>query len=224
MKSYLAIASKDIRLELRTKQVLNIMFAFSIIVVVIFSITFDNVLSNNQIIKQLAPALLWISFIFAGILGINRTIAAEMENGSLEALKLSPISSSYIYMGKTLSNVVLTLIVELVTIPVFIVLFNSNIPNLYLLLIIMITGTVGFSAVGIMLSALTINTRTREILLPVLLLPLLLPVIIPAVLATSKIFLGQGLENIVDELRIMVVYDIVFFTLASMLFEYTIEG
>lgn len=223
MKNIFTIAAKDIRLELRTKKVFNSMFIFSIIVLLIFSISFDNVISNNQIMQQLLPALLWVAFIFTNTLGMNRSFADEKENGCLDGLKLVPVDSSSIYFGKTLANVILTLIVEIIIIPIFIILFNFNIPDLNLLLLIIIMGTIGFNAVGTLLAALTVNTRTREILLPVLLLPLLLPVLIPAILATSKIFAGQGWD-ILNELRLIIVYDMIFLTISSQLFEYVLEG
>lgn len=220
----LYIAAKDLRMELRTKQVLNSMLVFSLVVMVIFSLALSDVLSNSSVIDRLAPGLLWIAFIFAGTLGITRTFASETENGCLEGLRLCPVESAAIYTGKVISSMCLMLLVEIVTVPVFMLLFNYNIPDLPVMAIVILLGTAGFSAVGTLLSALTVNTRTREILLPVILLPLLVPVLIPAVLATGKILAGAEVMEIMTELRLMAVYDIVFFTLAHLLFDYTLEG
>lgn len=220
----LYISAKDLRTELRTKQVLNSMLVFSIVVMVIFSLSLSDVLSDSSVIDRLAPGLLWIAFIFAGMLGITRTFASETENGCLEGLRLCPVDSAAIYTGKAISSMCLMLIVEIATVPVFMVLFNYNIPDIPVMAIVILLGTAGFSAVGTLLSALTVNTRTREILLPVLLLPLLVPVLIPAVLATGKILAGDGIFEIITELRLMAVYDIVFFTLARLLFDHTLEG
>lgn len=220
----LYIAAKDLRTELRTKQVLNSMLVFSLVVIVIFSLSLGDVLSDSSEVVRLAPGLLWIAFIFAGTLGITRTFASEMENGCLEGLRLCPVDSAAIYTGKAISSMCLMLIVEAVTIPVFMVLFNYDIPDIPSMAVVILLGTAGFSAVGTLLSALTVNTRTREILLPVLLLPLLVPVLIPAVLATGKILAGEGIMQIFTELRLMAVYDTVFFSLACLLFNYTIEG
>ena len=220
----LYISAKDLRTELRTKQVLNSMLVFSIVVMVIFSLSLSDVLSDSSVIDRLAPGLLWIAFIFAGMLGITRTFASETENSCLEGLRLCPVDSAAIYTGKAISSMCLMLIVEIVTVPVFMVLFNYNIPNIPVISIVILLGTAGFSVVGTLLSALTVNTRTREILLPVLLLPLLVPVLIPAVLATGKILAGEGIVQIIMELRLIAVYDIIFFTLARMLFDYTLEG
>ncbi len=220
----LHIAAKDLRTELRTKQVLNSMLVFSLVVMMIFSLSLSDMLSDSSSIDRLAPGLLWIAFIFAGTLGITRAFASETENSCLDGLRLCPLDSAAIYTGKVISSMCLMLIVELLTIPVFMVLFNYNIPNIPTLMLVILLGTGGFSAVGTLLSALTVNTRTREILLPVLLLPLLVPVLIPAVLATGKIVAGAGIPGIITELRLMAVYDIVFFSLAHLLFDYTLEG
>lgn len=220
----LYIAAKDLRAELRTKQVLNSMLVFSLVVMVIFSLSLSDVLSDSSAVDRLAPGLLWIAFIFAGTLGITRTFASETENGCLEGLRLCPVESAAIYTGKVISSMCLMLMMEIATVPVFIVLFNYSIRGIPAMAIVILLGTAGFSAVGTLLSALTVNTRTREILLPVILLPLLVPVLIPAVLATGKILAGHGIMEIITELRLMGVYDIVFFTLARLLFDHTMEG
>lgn len=220
----LYITAKDLRTELRTKQVINSMLVFSLVVMVIFSLSLSDVLSDSSVIDRVAPGLLWIAFIFAGTLGITRTFASETENGCLEGLRLCPVESAAIYTGKAVSCMCLMLMMEIITLPVFIVLFNYSIPSIPLMAMVILLGTAGFSVVGTLLSALTVNTRTREILLPVILLPLLLPVLIPAVLATAKILAGEGLFDVLTELRLMAVYDIVFFTLARLLFDHTMEG
>lgn len=220
----LYITAKDLRTELRTKQVINSMLVFSLVVMVIFSLSLSDVLSDSSVIDRVAPGLLWIAFIFAGTLGITRTFASETENGCLEGLRLCPVESAAIYTGKAVSCMCLMLMMEIITLPVFIVLFNYSIPSIPLMAMVILLGTAGFSVVGTLLSALTVNTRTREILLPVILLPLLLPVLIPAVLATAKILAGEGLFDVLTELRLMAVYDIVFFTLARLLFGHTMEG
>lgn len=220
----LYIAAKDLRAELRTKQVLNSMLVFSLVVMVIFSLSLSDVLSDSSAVDRLAPGLLWIAFIFAGTLGVTRTFASETENGCLEGLRLCPVESAAIYTGKVISSMCLMLMMEIATVPVFMVLFNYSIPGIPVMSIVILLGTAGFSAVGTLLSALTVNTRTREILLPVILLPLLVPVLIPAVLATGKILAGHGIMEIITELRLMGVYDIVFFTLARLLFDHTMEG
>ena len=218
----LHIAAKDLKAEFRTKQMLNSMVIFSLLVIVIFSISFGDLLGDSKIVSQLAPGVLWIAFTFAGMLGLSRSFAAELENGCLEGLKLCPVDRSAIYTGKTISNAVIMFLVEIITIPLFAVMFNYNIEGLFGLAIVIILGTIGFISVGTLLSALTVNTRTRELLLPILLLPIIIPVIIPAVLATGKILANGDISDISGELRLLAVYDIIFFVIAQLVFEYAI--
>ncbi len=223
MKYSLYIATKDLKEEFRTRQMLNSMIVFSLLVIVIFSVSFGDMLSSREEVSRLAPGVLWIAFIFSGSIGLSRSFIAETENGCLEALKLSPVSRSSIYTGKMLANVTLMLLVEVIMLPVFTVLFNYPLEGILVLGLVLFLGTFGFIAVGTLISAITVNTRTREILLPILLLPFVLPVLIPAVLATGTILSGGTLIDVAEELRLLVVYDVVFFLIAQLVFEYVLE-
>ncbi|MDD4330739.1 MAG: heme exporter protein CcmB [Methanosarcinaceae archaeon] len=219
------IALKDLKAEFRTKQLLNSMLIFSVLVLVVFSISFGDFLGDSAKVAKLAPGVLWVAFTFAGTLGLSRTFVLENENGCLDALKLCPIDRSAIYTGKVFSNLVLVLITEAVTFPLFIVLFNYS-PGHFSLFgfsLILFLGTFGFIVTGTLLSALTLRTRTRELLLPVLLLPVLLPVLIPAVEASSTLLSGGELGDVLSELRLLAGYDLVFFVIAQLVFEYAIQ-
>ena len=218
----LHIAAKDLKAEFRTKQMLNSMVIFSLLVIVIFSVSFGDLLGDSKIVTQLAPGVLWIAFTFAGMLGLSRSFAGELENGCLEGLKLCPIDRSAIYNGKIMSNAVIMFLVEIMIIPLFAVMFNYSINGLSGLAIVILLGTIGFISVGTLLSALTVNTSTRELLLPILLLPVIIPVIIPAVLATGKILANGDISDISGELRLLAVYDIIFLIIAQLVFEYAI--
>ncbi|MCZ7401521.1 MAG: heme exporter protein CcmB [Candidatus Methanoperedens sp.] len=226
---FLEIAKKDLRAEFRTKQMLNSMVIFALLVMVIFSFAFGNEATifipnlKKKIIDILAPGMLWIAFTFAGMLGLSRSFAGEKEEGCLDGLKLCPVDRSDIYNGKVLSNAVLMFLMEIAALPIFIVLFSYDIKNLPGLILVIILGTFGFIFVGTLLSALTVNTRTREILLPVILFPVLIPVILSAVTATATMLSNGDISDISGELQILVVYDIIFFVVAQMVFEYTIE-
>ncbi|MFU8766956.1 MAG: heme exporter protein CcmB, partial [Candidatus Methanoperedens sp.] len=130
---------------------------------------------------------------------------------------------SDIYNGKVISNTVLMFLMEITTIPLFIVLFSYEIKNIPGLLLVVLLGTLGFIFVGTLLSALTVNTRTREILLPVILFPVLIPVILSAVTATGVLLAAGSIFEIAGELRILVIFDVIFFIVAQLVFEYTIE-
>lgn len=226
---FLEIARKDLLAEFRTKQMLNSMVIFALLVIVIFSFAFGNEATifvpnlNKKIVDLLAPGMLWISFTFAGMLGLSRSFAGEKEEGCLEGLKLCPVERSEIYNGKVLSNAVLMFLMEMATLPIFVVLFSYEIKNILGLIVVIILGTFGFIFVGTLLSALTVNTRTREILLPVILFPVLIPVILSAVSATGIMLSNGNFSDVAGELQILVVYDLIFFVVAQMVFEYTIE-
>lgn len=227
--SFLEIAKKDLKAEFRTKQMLNSMMIFALLVIVIFSFAFGNEASifiqgmNKKIVDLLAPGMLWITFTFAGMLGLSRSFAGEKEEGCLEGLKLCPVDRSAIYNGKVLSNTVLMFLMEIAAIPIFVVLFSYDIKNIPGLILVVMLGTFGFIFVGTLLSALTVNTRTRELLLPVILFPVLIPVILSAVTATGTMLASGGISDIAGELQILAVYDVIFFIVAQLVFEYTIE-
>lgn len=219
------IAAKDLKAEFRTKQMLNSMFIFSLLVLVVFSISFGDFLGDNEKVEKIAPGVLWIAFTFAGMLGLSRTFAMETESGCLEALMLCPVDRGAIYTGKILSNLVIVFLMEAVTLPFFIILFNYSLSTgtVLLLLIVILLGTFGFIAVGTLLSALTLHTHTRELLLPVLLLPVLLPVLIPSVEATAGVLAGNSLGDLFPEIRLIAVYDLIFFVISHLVFEYVIS-
>jgi heme exporter protein B len=226
---FIEIAKKDLKQEFRTKQMLNSMVIFALLVIVIFSFAFGNESSifikdiNKKVVDLLAPGMLWIAFTFAGMLGLSRSFAGEKEEGCLEGLKLCPVERAEIYNGKVISNAVLMFLMEITTIPIFVVLFNYDLKNIPGLTLVIILGTFGFIFVGTLLSALTVNTRTREILLPVILFPVLIPVILSAVTATGTLLSTGDISEISGELQILAIYDIIFFIVAQLVFEYTIE-
>lgn len=223
MKDFLYLAWKDLLMEFRTKQMLNSMVIFSLLVIVIFNYSFSNILFNIEV-ADIAPGILWIAFTFAGMLGLSRSFSSEMEEGCLDGLKLCPVDPSTIYLGKVVSNLVIMLLIEAIIVPLFIVLFNfSDVMGLGGLIVIILLGTIGFILVGTLFSALTVNMRTREILLPVILFPIIIPLIMSAVMATQKVLSTGDLFSAIDEIRLLVVYDLVFFIAAQLVFEYVIE-
>lgn len=223
MKDFLYLAWKDLLMEFRTKQMLNSMVIFSLLVIVIFNYSFSNILFNVEV-ADIAPGILWIAFTFAGMLGLSRSFSSEMEEGCLDGLKLCPVDPSTIYLGKVVSNLVIMFLIEAIIVPLFIVLFNfSDVKGLAGLVVIILLGTIGFILVGTLFSALTVNMRTREILLPVILFPIIIPLIMSSVMATQKVLSTGDLFAAIDEIRLLVVYDLVFFIAAQLVFEYVIE-
>lgn len=223
MKDFLYLAWKDLLMEFRTKQMLNSMVIFSLLIIVIFNYSFSNILFNIKI-EDIAPGILWIAFTFAGMLGLSRSFSSEKEDGCLDGLRLCPVDPSTIYLGKVVSNLVIMFLIEAIIVPLFIVLFNfSDIKGLAGLIVIILLGTIGFILVGTLFSALTVNMRTREILLPVILFPIIIPLIMSAVMATQKVLSTGDLFTAIDEIKLLIVYDLVFFIAAQLVFEYVIE-
>jgi len=221
MNTLAAILWKDIINELRTKEIVLSMAAFSIVLVVIFNF---SLVINNDNIGYLVPSLLWISIIFVGTLGLSRTFAIEKENSAITGILLSPIDRSMLYLSKVISNLIYILITQFLLLFLFMVLFNINIRGeVGLLIIVMILGAIGFSTLGTLFSTMAINTKLRELLLPVILFPVIIPVIINAVRATSIIFNGGGYAEISPYLKILICFDIIFLVTSALVYEFVVE-
>jgi len=210
---------KDLLAELRTREMLSSMLVFALLVTVVFSFTLDPKAAE---MKELAPGLLWVAFTFAGILGLNRSFAVEKDRNSLQGLMLAPLDRSGIYVAKMLGNLLFLSLVEAVVVPLFWVLYDiSGFP--WPLALIIPLGTAGFVAAGTLFSAMTVGTRAREVLLPILLLPVSVPVIVAATKATGIVLTQASVTAASGWIRLLVACDVVFLVLAILTFEYVIE-
>jgi heme exporter protein B len=220
LRKILAIVWKDIIAELRTKEMFSAMFVFAVLVIVIFNFAFE--LRGVDRVREAAPGILWVAFTFAGVLGLNRAFVLEKDRGCLEGLLLAPVDHTAIYFGKMISTVLFMLAVEVIILPVFTAFFGVNLLNLRLVLIVVL-GTLGFAGVGTLLSAMTAQTRAREVLLPILLLPVAAPVLIFAVKATAGVLDGLPLSDIARWLQMLVAFDVIFPAVAFMTFDYVVK-
>lgn len=212
---------KDMLSELRTKEMIFSMLVFSLMVAVIFNFSFPP---GSEFIGEAAPGILWMTFIFASLLGMNRTFVNEVDKGCLQGLMLAPVDRSVIYISKLLVNFIFIGAVELIALPIFSIFFNFNLfSSVWPLLTVLFLCTLGLAVIGTLFSAISVNTRTREVMLPILHFPVSIPIIISAVQATSEIFQGKGLSEIWDWLKILIVFDIIFLIVALLTFEYIIE-
>lgn len=219
LQSVLAVLWKDLTAELRSREIFSAMFVFALLVVLIFNFALELEAGTRAVV---ASGVLWATFTFAGTLGLNRSMAAEKDRGCLDGLLLAPVDRSVIYFGKMLGNLVFMFIVELVVIPLFSVLYNINLIHPGLILVTLL-GSVGYIAVGTLLSAMAVQARTRDILLPILLFPVVIPVVIAAVKACSGYIQGIPPGEISPWLNLLVVYDIIFLTAAWMIFDKVVE-
>jgi heme exporter protein B len=221
MKKIWAIFQKDLLIELRTKDSFNSMLFFGVLVLVIFSFALESL---HDSMRSAVPGILWAAFCFAGTLGLNRMFAAEKENGCLQGLLMIPVDRGVIYLGKMLAATVFMLMAEIVIFLFSLVFFNltvwTEIPYLALVFVI---GTLGFTAVGTLLSAVAVNTRLREVLLPLILFPVILPILINAVEATGIILTTRDYGALKLPITVMSAFAIVFGTVAYLFFEYVLE-
>jgi heme exporter protein B len=221
MNKIWAIFRKDLLIELRTKDSFNAMLFFGVVVLVVFNFALESLRAS---IRPAVPGILWVAFAFSGTLGLNRMFAAEKENGCLQGLLMIPADRGSIYLGKTMAATVFMLIVEIIVFVFSLIFFNltvwAEIPYLALIFFI---GTLGFTAVGTLLSAIAVNTRMREVLLPLILFPVILPVLVNAVEATNIVLNTADYQALRLPLTIMTVFTVVFGTISYLLFEHVLE-
>lgn len=215
------LARKDLALELRTRTGLVSAVVFTALVLTVFNFGRDP---TAVAVIDLAPSILWVTFTFAGVLSLNRAFQLELENQALEGLLVSPIDRRSLYLGKFCANLVFLFLVEAIGLPLFALFFNVPVVNVLLPLTgLIVLATVGFVAVGTLLSALVIRVRFAELMLPVLLLPFLIPPLVGAVQVTARLLSGRPLSEVVGWLKLLLAYDIVFVALAMLLFPATVD-
>ncbi len=219
LRKVFAIVWKDVRAELRTKDILSSMLVFAALAVVIFQFAFDLRADNARLVL---PGVVWIAITFSGVLGLNRSFILEQDRGSMEGLLLAPMDRSVIYFGKLIGNLLFIFVVELVLLPLASIFFNVWIVTPSVLLVVFL-GTIGFAAVGTLFAALSVNTRAREVMLPILLFPIMVPVLIAGVRAMGALLDGETLKDVGQWLRLLVAYDVIFIAAAFLLFDFVVE-
>jgi len=214
-----AIVWKDVVAEWRDKEVLSAMFALAALVILIFNFAFELRVGN---VREVVPGALWVAFIFAGMLGLSRSFVLERDRGYLDGLLLAPVDRSAILVAKSLSNWLFMSLIEVIVLLLASALFNLDLMRADLLLVTAL-GTGGYAGLGTLMSALTANTRAREVLLPALLLPVAVPLLLAVVKATAGLLDGGTLAGVVHWLQMVIGFDIIFLTLAGVLFGFVVE-
>ena len=216
-----AIVWKDLTTELHTRQLIGVMLVFALTAVVVFNFA---LYSNLSAAREAATGFLWITILLAGTLGLNRSLASEQENRSIEAILVSPIERSAIYLGKVISVTLFTLVVELALVPIFIVMFNQSFwrPGVIGILVL---GTIGYVAAGVLVTSMSIQTKAREVLLPVLLLPLTLPSLLAASQVTAALTapVAASWNEIQFAVALVVAFDIFMLTVGFLTYHYVVE-
>jgi heme exporter protein B len=214
------LLGKELRLEVRSRELLSATIIFALVVVVLFSFAFDPTSAES---RRYGPGLLWIAFLFAGSLMLNPSFAREQTNETIDALRMAPVSPFAILLGKMLANFIFMSVAELVLVPVFAVLYNISLAGIvWRLVLVLILGTTGLVVTGTVFSAVSARARMRELLLPLLLLPILTPLLIASVESTASLFQEQpALDR--TWVAFLAGFDIVFLTASWLLCDYLME-
>ena len=218
-----AIAAKDLRSELRGKEAINAALSFAVVILLLFSFAFDPTVEQT---REIAGGLLWLVFAFAGALILNRSFARELANDCLDALVSSPVSGAALFLGKALASTALLLGVELVCLPVFGIFYNLRwTGQIGWLVLVLVLATWGMAVIGVMFSALTVNLRLRELMLPVLVYPMMIPALMAAMQLTTLLLAGEPItgDNFIW-LRLLIGFDVIFTALAVGLVEAVLVG
>ena len=214
-----AVVWKDLAAEMRSREMMSAMLVFALLVVLIFNFALELDIRTRETVTA---GVLWVTFAFAGTLGLNRSMAVEKDRGCLDGLLLAPVDRSALYFGKAIGNLIFMLIVEAIVIPLYSVLYNVNLFNPGLMVVILL-GSWGYVAVGTLLASMAVQTRTRDVLLPILLFPVVLPVLVPALKASNGFLQGFAMVDIFPWLNLLIVYDFIFTLVAFMVFDYVVE-
>jgi len=219
LKAILAVVWKDLAAELRSRELLSAMLVFALLVILIFNFALELDLPTR---RSVTSGVLWVTFAFAGTLGLNRSMAIEKDRGCLDGLLLAPVDRSAIYFGKAISNLVFMLIVEAIVLPAYSLLYNTNLINPGLIGVT-ILGSIGYVAVGTLLASMAVQTRTRDIMLPILLFPVAIPVLLASVKASEGFLQRLAGTEIMPWVNLLIVYDVIFIAVAFMTFDSVVE-
>jgi len=212
--------TKDVRLEWRSKDAINAMLFFSLLVVVIFSFSFDPTAEES---RRIAGGLVWVAFLFAAIVALNQTWARELRNQVLDAYRVSPAPANALFLAKAFGNFIFVTVLEALMMPLFIVFYKLRaLGPTWELLPIAALGTWALVVNGTFFAAISLRTRSREIMLPLLLFPISIPALLGMVNATTAILTGEGSARF--WIALLVAYDVVFTIACLLLFETVLEA
>jgi len=223
LRQALAVAAKDLRSEIRSKESINASLAFALVILFMFSLAFDP--TSDQV-REIAGGLLWLVFAFAGTLILNRSFARELVNDCLDALIASPVSGAQLFLGKAIANFVILLAVEALAIPVFTIFYNVHwTQSIALFSLVILLGTWGLTVIGTLFSAMTVNLRLRELMLPMLVYPMLIPALLGAIQLSSLLVAGEplGTDNQIW-FRLLIAFDVIYTALSLYLVEIVLVG
>jgi heme exporter protein B len=221
LQQVLTLLAKDLKTEWRTREIFTSMFVFAVLVIVVFNFAIG---ADTELIRQVASGVIWIALSFASVLGLQRTGQMESEEDSLQGVLLALHDRSALFIAKMLAQMVYLLVVVLCILPLCSVWFRVDfIACIGELGMVFMLGILGLSIVGTLFAMITLHTRAREVMLPMLFLPVSVPLTIASVYATAQLIGGMTLRDIADYISLIGVFDIVFFTLALLVFDHIVE-
>ncbi|MDH5636994.1 MAG: heme exporter protein CcmB [Nitrospinota bacterium] len=221
IESALIIAKKDLALEIRGKEIVTTSVFFALLTILVFGFAFDLAHSQGH---QFAAGGLWVAILFSGALTMNRSFLYEKDNDCLSAILLAPVDRSSIYFGKMAANFTLMLAAEAFIVPVSIVIFNVNLmERFWLQVAALLLGTLGFTAVGTLVAAMSVNLRVREMLGPLLTLPVVAPVLIASVEISTGLIRGDELDQFIVWYQALVAFDVIYLVVPWLVFEKLVE-
>ncbi len=221
VRQIFVVMVKDLRAEFRTKEAINASLAFALVILLLFSFAFEE-----ETTRDISGGLLWIVFAFAGTLILNRSFAREQPNDCLDALIAAPVPAAALFLGKALANYFLVLAVELVSLPVFGIFHNVNwTRQFWQLMVVVALGTWALTVIGTIFSALTVNIRLREVMLPMLTYPILIPALLAAMMLTTDLVAGKPIgPDTVSWLKMLIGFDIIYTAVSVVLVEVILVG
>ncbi len=219
LRTVIAIVRKDLRAELRSRELISSMALFALLSILVFSFSLEL---DREARESAISGVLWVTVIYASTIGLNRSMAMEREQANLDGMLIAPVDRTAIFFGKLLGNLIFTIVVGLILLPIMTVLYNKSL-IMPLVLAIMLLGIIGFSTVGTLLATMTVQTRARESLLPIVMLPITLPMMLAAVRATTGLLSGSPQDDGITWPQILIVLDVVYLAASFLLFEFVIE-
>lgn len=217
----LAILWKDLLIELRTKETLASLLLLGLLTLIVLSFAFDPA---SPLREAAAPGVLWVALIFAGTLGMNRSLLRERDNDCLHGLLLAPLDRGTIYLAKTAANFLFMVAAQIALLPLFVFFFNlPMVTTVVRLTPVLLLALLGFAAVGTLFAAVSLRTRAREVMLPLLMLPLAAPLFIAGIQASTQLMAGQPFASVSHWLRLIGAFDVVFLVVGWLAFEYVVE-
>jgi len=216
----LAILKKDIVIEFRTKESINSMVVFGLLMVVVFSFVFEP---SSDSKSEIVGGIFWVSIIFSSLLGLSKSMLNEISGGNFDAMLLAPVDSTAIFFGKFITNMIFLTFLEIIILPLFTVFYDTNIVTHPLMILIIFLTTYAFALIGTLFSIISVTSKTREVMLPILLLPIMIPVLLASILSTNIFVVGSDISSSYIWIKLLAGFDIIFTAVIFAIFSFIVE-